>query len=318
MGILTSDFRCGLRVLRWNPAIVAIIVSALALVVIMGRAGAPGEERRAAGLEQRAEASQSAQAYPGYMLAWADEFDRDGRPDPANWTYETGFVRNQELQWYQPDNARVENGMLIIEARRERKANANYQAGSSDWRRNREFAEYTSSSLTTRGLHQWQYGRIEMLARIDTRAGMWPAFWTLGVSGGWPRNGEVDIMEFYRGDLLANAAWGSAQRGQAAWNDMRKPINTFGDPDWSHQFHIWRMDWDENRIQLYVDNQLLNDVDLSKTINQDGTSINPFHQPHYLIVNLAIGGQGGDPSATEFPAKYEVDYIRVYRKESVE
>lgn len=318
MGILTSDLRGRLRVLRWNPAIAAIIVSALALVVILRGAGTPCEERRTADSEQRGEASQSAQAYSGYRLVWADEFDRDGRPDPANWMYETGFVRNQELQWYQPDNARVENGMLIIEARRERKANANYQAGSSDWRRNGEFAEYTSSSLTTRGLHQWQYGRIEMRARIDTRPGMWPAFWTLGVSGGWPRNGEVDIMEFYRGDLLANAAWGSAQRGQAVWNDTRKPITAFGDPDWSRLFHIWRMDWNEDRIQLYVDNQLLNDVDLSKTINQDGTNINPFHQPHYLMVNLDIGGQGGDPSATEFPAKYEVDYIRVHRKEGAE
>ena len=280
--------------------------------------GKPWEELRTGIFEQPARASHAVQAYPGYEIVWSDEFDRDGRPDPANWTYETGFVRNQELQWYQPDNARVENGMLIIEARRERKANANYQADSGDWRRNRKFAEYTSSSLCTRNLHQWQYGRFEMRARIDTRPGMWPAFWTLGVGGGWPRSGEVDIMEFYRGDLLANVAWGSAQRGQAVWNDTRKPITSFADPDWSSRFHTWRMDWDENRIRLYIDNQLLNDVDLSKTINQDGTGINPFHAPHYLIINLAIGGQGGDPSATDFPAKYAVDYIRVYRKEGTE
>ena len=258
--------------------------------------------------------SEAKQDYPGYALVWADEFDRDGKPDPSNWTYEAGFVRNQELQWYQPDNARVENGMLIIEGRRARKANPNYQAGSADWKRNREFAEYTSSSLITRGMHEWQYGRIEMRARIDARAGLWPAFWTLGVSGSWPRNGEVDIMEYYRGALLANAAWGSAQRGRAVWDDTRKPIASFGDPDWSKRFHIWRMDWDEAFIKMYVDGQLLNEVDLGNTINEDGTNINPFHQPHYLIVNLAIGGQGGDPSATEFPARYEVDYIRVSRK----
>ena len=256
----------------------------------------------------------AAQPPPGYVLVWADEFDRDGKPDPANWTYEAGFVRNQELQWYQPDNARVENGMLIVEGRRERKANPNYRAGSSDWKLNREFAEYTSSSLTTRGLHAWQHGRIEMRGRIDTRSGLWPAFWTLGVSGGWPRNGEVDIMEYYRGDLLANAAWGSAERGRAVWDDIRKPIASFGDPAWSTRFHTWRLDWDAESMKLHVDDLLLNDVDLGRTINEDGTNINPFRQPHYLIVNLAIGGQGGDPSATEFPARFEVDYVRVYQR----
>src|ERR1022692_4919270 len=144
---------------------------------------------------------------PAYELVWADEFDRDGAPDPANWTFEHGFVRNQELQWYQPENARVAGGQLVIEGRRERNANPNLDSGSTDWKRQREFAEYTSASLTTRGLHSWQYGRFEMRARIDTRLGRWPAFWTLGISGGWPRNGEIDIMEFYRGLLLANVAW---------------------------------------------------------------------------------------------------------------
>ncbi len=259
-------------------------------------------------------ASQNAGPDPNFTLVWADEFNREGKPDSSNWTFESGFVRNEELQWYQPDNARVENGMLIIEARRERKANPTFEAGSPDWKRNREFAEYTSSSLMTRGLHSWQFGRFEMRARIDTRPGLWPAFWTLGVRGGWPRNGEIDIMEYYRGNLLANVAWGSAQRGKAIWDDLRKPIASFRVPDWSAQFHVWRMNWDENVIQLSVDGQVLKEVDLNKTINEDGTGVNPFHQPHYLIVNQAIGGQGGDPSTTEFPARYEIDYIRVYQK----
>jgi beta-glucanase (GH16 family) len=278
-------------------------IGLLVLAAALGTAIAPGRA-----------AVSMAQVNPGYTLVWADEFDRDGRPDSSNWTYETGFVRNQELQWYQPENARVEKGMLIIEGRQEHKPNPNFVAGAADWKRNREFAEYTSASLTTRGLHQWQYGRIEMRGRIDTRPGLWPAFWTLGVGGGWPRNGEVDIMEYYRGDLLANAAWGSAQPGRAIWDDTRKRIDSFGDIDWPGRFHVWRMEWDENLIQLYVDNQLLNDVDLSKTINDDGTSKNPFRQPHYTIVNLAIGGQGGDPSKTDFPSRYEIDYIRVYQR----
>jgi len=114
-------------------------------------------------------------ARPDYSLVWADEFDKDGAPDPANWTYERGFVRNQELQWYQPDNARVEHGMLVIEARRERVINPAFDAASPDWKRNRPAAEYTSASVTTRGLHTFTYGRFEMRARIDTRSGMWPA-----------------------------------------------------------------------------------------------------------------------------------------------
>ena len=82
-----------------------------------------------------------------YKLVWSDEFDQDGKPDPTKWTYETGFVRNQELQWYQPDNARCENGLLIIEARRERRKNPNYVAESDDWTKNREYAEYYVGQL---------------------------------------------------------------------------------------------------------------------------------------------------------------------------
>jgi beta-glucanase (GH16 family) len=253
-----------------------------------------------------------------WHLAWNDEFDRDGRPDSANWTYEAGFVRNQEAQWYQAENATVAGGMLTIMARRERKANPNYLVGSPDWKRNREFAEYTSASLTTKRLHDWTYGRFEMRGRIDTRAGLWPAFWTVGSSppgGPWPRNGEIDIMEFYRGLLLANVAWGAAQPSRPIWADTRKPVATFSDPDWPTKFHVWRMDWDEHWIRLYVDDALLNEVDLSKTINEDGTGVNPFHAPQQIILNLAIGGtSGGDPSHTEFPAKFEVDYVRVYQK----
>lgn len=251
----------------------------------------------------------------GYRLVWSDEFNSGSAPDPQNWTFENGFVRNQELQWYQPQNARVEGGLLVIEARRERQANPRYEAGSTDWRRGREAAEYTSASLMTRGLHTWQYGYFEMRARIDTRDGLWPAWWTLGASGNWPHNGEIDIMEYYRGNLLANAAWGAAAPYRPIWDDVRKPIAALGDADWSKKFHAWRMLWDERSIRLSVDDVWMNDVDLTRTINEDGSGINPMRQPHYMLVNLAIGGtSGGDPSRTTFPARFEVDYIRVYQK----
>jgi beta-glucanase (GH16 family) len=257
------------------------------------------------------------QSDSSYQLVWADEFNHKGAPDPNKWTYERGFVRNRELQWYQPENARCENGMLIIEARHERKQNPDHQPGVNNRRGSREFAEYTSASVTTRGLHNWQYGRFEMRGRIDTRSGLWPAFWTLGVQGRWPRNGEIDIMEYYKGVLLANVAWGSKQPGTAKWDDSKKPLTEFGDPDWSKKFHVWRMDWDDKSIKLYVDNLLLNSTDLKDTVNEDQEAKNPFHQPHYIILNLALGGtSGGDPSATEFPARFEVDYVRIYQKQT--
>jgi beta-glucanase (GH16 family) len=202
--------------------------------------------------------------------------------------------------------------MLMIEARRETRANPTFEAGSTDWRRSRPNIEYTSTSLTTRGKHSWQHGRFEIRARIDTRSGMWPAFWTLGTSGGWPRNGEIDIMEFYRGMVLANVAWAKDDPRRAFWDDVRKPIADYA-ADWSSQFHVWRMDWTPERIDLFLDGELLNSTDVSETINSDGT--NPFLQPHYAILNLAIGGNnGGDPSTTAFPARYEVDYVRIFQK----
>ncbi len=250
-----------------------------------------------------------------YQLVWADEFNEVGRPNPENWTYEKGFVRNEELQWYQEANARCQDGLLIIEAKREKVANPDYRQGNRSWKRSRAHAEYTSACLKTRGLHQWKYGRFEMRGRIDTRAGIWPAFWSLGSARSWPGCGEIDIMEYYRGLLLANVCWLGDVRREAKWDDVRIPLSRFKDPDWSSKFHVWRMDWDEKEIRLFVDDELLNTIELSKTVNGDAEAANPLREPHYILLNMAIGGtQGGDPSATEFPAKYEVDYVRVYQK----
>jgi len=251
-----------------------------------------------------------------YQLAWADEFNFDGAPNPKNWTFEHGHVRNNEAQWYQPDNAVCSNGLLIIEARRERVPNTNHVPGSKDWKKKWAFSEYTSACLITKGLHSWQYGRFEMRAKIDPRAGLWPAFWTLGIDGQWPDNGEVDIMEYYKGTLLANAFWGSNQAYKPKKDATKISLTELGDSNWSDQFHIWRMDWDKDAIKLYVDDRLLNEIDLKNTYNPPGHPIkNPFRQPHYLLVNLAIGGgAGGDPSKTEFPARFEIDYVRVYQK----
>ena len=254
----------------------------------------------------------------GMSLVWNDEFNYNGKPDKLVWIYEKGFVRNNELQWYQPENAKCKRGVLSIEGRREKIKNPDFVTGSTDWKRNREFAEYTSSSIQTRGNKQWQYGRFEIRARIDTSMGAWPAIWTLGIKGQWPSNGEIDILEFYRiknvPAILANVAWGTGERFKAKWDSEKPPLSDFTkkDPDWVKKFHVWRMDWDEDSINLYLDDILINTTSLIETVNPDG--VNPFRQPHYLLLNLALGSNGGNPSKTKFPIRYEIDYVRVYQK----
>ena len=248
-----------------------------------------------------------------YKLVWHDEFRNNGRPDPKNWTYERGFVRNNELQWYQPENAFCSNGLLVIEARREHQPNPQYVAGGRRWQTGREWIDYTSASLTTRGLREFTYGRFEMRARIDTRPGSWPAFWTLGATPGlgWPACGEVDIMEYYNNVVLANVAY--SVNGRSVWSSPRKSIASLGGEDWTKKFHVWTMDWDTNKIDLLLDGKLMNHFDVAQADKSDRG--NPFHGPVYLILNQAIGGnQGGDPSKTKFPVRYEIDWVRVYQR----
>lgn len=257
-----------------------------------------------------------------WKLVWSDEFDTDGKPDEKVWSYEHGFARNNEAQWYQADNAICQDGLLIIEGRQERVKNPDYDPESYDWRKNRKYARYTSSSIKTQGKKDFLYGRFEIRARIPVGPGAWPAFWTLGVDMDWPSCGEVDIMEFYRQDgkpvILANTSWGTDQRWVAHWDSkavsMKKFLND--DPDWASKFHIWRMDWDEHYIRLYLDNELLNETDLSEVKNgEPGGHKNPFHQPHYILLNLALGGNNGGYIDDEaFPMRYEIDYVRVYQK----
>ena len=252
---------------------------------------------------------------PGpYQLVWSDEFNNDGRPDSTKWTYDHGFVRNHELQWYQPENAKCANGLLIIEATKTDVANPNFKEGSEDWRKNRKTIQYLSSCMMTKGKNEWQYGRFEMRAKIDISAGLWPAWWTLGVGKNWPANGEIDIMEYYRKKLLANIAC-LDQNGAAKWYSNRFDTDSLGGKNWADQFHIWRMDWTEKYIELFIDDKSLNRVPLDSLVNRDGSGFNPFKQPHYMLLNLAVGGDnGGDPARTSFPAKFEVDYVRVYQR----
>lgn len=256
-----------------------------------------------------------------WQLVWSDEFDYTGLPDPQKWTFEEGFIRNQELQYYTAQlltNARVEEGRLIVEAQREDHPNAGYEPGSDNWRRNRPHAEYTSASLTTQGRAEWRYGRIEVRARLPQGRGVWPAIWMLGTNRpdvGWPQCGEIDIMEYVGFDphtIHANVHTGRYNhvRGTAKGDKIHieKPYE---------RFHVYAIEWHPDRIDFFVD-----DLKYFSYVKEPdaGEDVWPFDQPFYLILNLAIGGSWGgregiDPAI--FPQRFEIDFVRVYQKRSL-
>lgn len=263
------------------------------------------------------------EAPEGYTLLWNDEFEGEGKPNPEWWSSENGFTRNRELQWYRLENANLGGGVLRLTAKKERVENPEYDAESSDWRLNRECAEYTSGSIRTHGKKEFLYGLFEIRARIPAVNGSWPAIWTTGVSMPWPSRGEIDIMEFFMVDgvprLLANTAYGTDVLGEAKWDTERIPLAQFlqKDPAWAEKFHLWKMDWTEDHIRLYLDGELLNETLLAETFNgAPGEYKNPFRQPHGLILNLAIDLPSRSQSPDPFlPMTYEVDYVRVYQKD---
>ncbi len=265
--------------------------------------------------------------YEGYRLLWHDEFDTDGPPSSC-WSYEQGFVRNREEQWYQASNASVRDGLLIIEGRADTVPNPRYTPGSDNWKLNRPQALYTSACLTTAESFHFMYGRLEVRAKIPVATGAWPAIWLLGNKYGWPSGGEIDVMEYYIRDgqpsILANACWASHKPWEAEWNTGITPFTHFTsrDPQWASRFHVWRMDWDKQRIDIYLDGELLNSVDLTDTRNRAGRrqGFNPFSNDepgfgHYILLNLAMGSSGGPVDADSLPLLYQVDYVRVYQKE---
>lgn len=257
-----------------------------------------------------------------WKLVWQDEFTGSGLVDSTKWSFERGFVRNHEHQWYQKDNAFRENGVLVIEGRKENFPNPDYDAQSRAWNDSRPTVEYSASSICSRGKFSFKYGRIEVRAKIPTASGAWPAIWTLGDSMQWPSCGEIDIMEYYQvkgqPTILANAAWGTNRQYTAKWNTTHHPYKRFTDrdPDWASKFHKWSMDWDSTALRIYLDDELLNETLLKDTYNGSlGEGKNPFMQPHYVLLNLALGGMNGGPiDDSAFPMRYEIDYVRVFQK----
>ena len=257
-------------------------------------------------------------------LVWSDEFNTDGLLDSKVWNYEEGFKRNHEAQWYQKANAYCKDGNLVIEARKEKKSRRNpgFRENSSRWPENIEKIHYTSASVNTAEKKEFLYGRVEVKAKIPTAGGSWPAIWLLGRGMDWPSNGEIDMMEYYRRQgvphILANACWGTDKPWTAKWNSKAIPFTHFTDRDaqWADKFHVWRMDWDEQSIRLYLDDELLNEISQAEAVNGKlGNGEQPFKKPQYLLLNLALGGDnGGEIDDSALPMKYLIDYVRVYQK----
>jgi beta-glucanase (GH16 family) len=230
----------------------------------------------------------------GWKFSWSDEFSGPAI-DTSVWGYESGYsIRNQELENYtnRPENSRIDNGNLLIQALRD------------NWNGH----EYSSASRRTMKKKSWLYGKFEMRAQIDIRLGSWPAWWWLPNIGGWPKGGEIDMMEFYQGKCLFNV-----MDGNGKWQSPTRTVASLGGSRWADNFHVWTWEWDSTRIDLSLDGVLINHYPVA---NADGTGpggANPFRQPGYMLVNQAIGGiNGGDPSGTAFPINYRIDWIRVH------
>lgn len=241
-----------------------------------------------------------------WQLVWADEFETAGLPDPDRWGYDVGGHGwgNDELQYYteaRPENARVEGGRLIIEARREPL----------------EGRSYTSARLVTKGRGDWQYVRVEARARLPSGRGTWPAIWMLPTDwryGGWPASGEIDIMEHVGHDPDVVHATVHTE----AYNHVKgtQVGSSLVVPTAREEFHVYAIEWTPREIRAYIDdehyftfrNEALEDASA-------GYREWPFDQPFHLVLNIAVGGgwggaEGVDPDI--WPQRMEVDFVRVY------
>ncbi len=240
----------------------------------------------------------------GYRLVWSDEFKRDGLPDPAKWTYDTGMNKagwhNRELQYYagpRAENARVKGGRLIITAREES------LSAAPDWGGQR----YTSTRLVTQGKRDWTYGFFEIRAKLPCGQGTWPAIWMLNRDVVWPAGGELDIMEHIgkapgRVFSTVHTAAGHGGSGSGAATQVGDACTAF---------HDYQMHWTAETIRFGIDG-----VPHFEYRNpRQGTERWPFDAPQFLILNIAIGGDlGGAVDDSVFPVSMQVDHVRVYQK----
>ena len=234
-------------------------------------------------------------SYPGLSLVWADEFDGDLLSD--DWIYEVGNGNsgwgNNELQNYVAgtSNATVADGWLTIEARK----NGN---------------NFTSARIKTQGSQSFQYGRVDIRARLPQGQGIWPALWMLGdniTTVGWPASGEIDIME-----LVGHEP--NKVHGTVHWEDQGSNANfggsrTLSSGIFADEFHVFTITWDSQRIRWFLDDIQYHVIDIT------GSELSEFHQKFYFIFNVAVGGNwpGSPDATTNFPQTMIVDYVRVFQ-----
>ncbi len=249
-----------------------------------------------------------------YKLVWSDEFNYTGLPDSTKWTYEEGFIRNHESQYYtyeRPQNAWVHDGYLEIKAIKEDYPNKFYKRESTNWVTRDSLAHYTSACLVTSGKESWKYGKIEVRAKIPHGQGIWPAIWMMGADRlqvGWPACGETDIMEFIGRDsshIYGTMHYPSAN-GPASNGTKTETMQAYND------FHVYGLEWDSTEMKISFDSTVYQTFPVNDaTLNGD----NPFRKPFYLLINLALGGAWGGPVADSvLPQSYLIDYVRVYQR----
>jgi len=248
----------------------------------------------------------------GWKLIWSDEFEGQGWPNLDKWTYEEygPLTYNNELQGYltRQENARVEGGRLIIEAR--------HDAEDSD-----EGYEYSSARLTTDLNFQFTYGRVEFRAKLPQGYGTWPALWmmpsnSMGHGKMWPDSGEIDVMETVGHEVGRSFSTVHTAAFNYVLGTQRQGILEV--PGMYSDWHVYALEWYPDHLICFVD-----DVPVLTVKKNEGDDWKawPFDLPFYIIMNVAVGGtwggaQGVDEAA--FPAKMEVDYVRVYQNPAVE
>jgi len=240
-----------------------------------------------------------------WELVWSDEFDYTGLPDTAKWGYDTEGNEagwgNNEAQFYtkgNEQNAWVENGVLMITARQE-------DFGGK---------EFTSARLLTKA--DWQYGKVEVSARLPEARGTWSAIWMMpgGWSfhdGNWPDVGEIDIMEHVGHDL--GVIHCSAHSKDYQWQKGTQKTATIYVPEVNEQFHNYILEWTPDVLKGFVGDSLY----FEYRNEGQGESKWPYDKPYYLIMNVAVGGARGNMEGIDhaaFPQTMEIDYVRIYQK----